>query len=336
MIHFSGSIPKEICYIFSEEIVVTVGSNWAESEANTIDCVLDTIPAEPQNNKSILNASQYLKKLYIDHKINKKVIPNTPIKNIRFLSSFWAPSKSFKVLIDNHVVNLKQDILIDTILKEGIAPGGILQGEFIWAKVRGEIQLVKIGSELHKRILNYEDRRKLKPIRKNDFQVGGIYQTKSNYKSVFLGYVNTVKYGNIKKIIINSSASSSFEHKKINKGLFFYDLWDDGDPHRDDMLSALTESTQVFRFSVKISHSFIEKIDEIDVPKDFIKNIRSVAIKFVKNQIVEYSNTKSNFHKMFPSFLTRVIVHNSPLINMYNHDSSPVEPFNIDKYLAFL
>ena len=75
------------------------------------------------------------------------------------------------------------------MLTNGIVKG-ILQGEFVWAKVGSEMKLVRIGSVLHSSLIEATKDSKMKKIGQRDLQVGHIYSGKDGRQWIFLGYID--------------------------------------------------------------------------------------------------------------------------------------------------
>lgn len=165
---------------------------------------------------------------------------------------------------------------------------------------------------------------KIKPLKRSELEVGGIYKNKSLEKVIFCGIVNTTFL------------------KPTDRGNFEYDLM----PAKNLMLfyyltypsSTLKDRVKIFKkdfhhyyFDLKKSHSFIQKIDRVNVPgNNFVKFIKQKANDHIKKMIIECSNPA------VISSLRWYVCTLSRLLNMYPRGEKEVEIFNIKKYLLFM
>lgn len=91
---------------------------------------------------------------------------------------------------EGYTVDLREDVLLDTILNVGISPGGILNGDFIWATVGSQFKLIRVGSEMHKDILNNMQSKKMPKLTRNNLEAFTIYKTASGNEFLYLGRIN--------------------------------------------------------------------------------------------------------------------------------------------------
>ena len=107
---------------------------------------------------------------------------NKPISGLRVLSleHRGQGGRAYKVVTpDGFYFDLREDILLDTMKTEGVAPGGILRGQYIWARVGAEMKLVRKGSELFRALLEASERSILSAIPLKQLKVGTVYETVS-------------------------------------------------------------------------------------------------------------------------------------------------------------
>ncbi len=231
-----GSLPEKICYVHSnKKIKVNVGCEWDFKSDNDklqtqkVD-VFYTFPADNSDKKMLERAEKWAT-LY-DKDVSFDVINNAPIQNVNLLSleERGNGGRAYKVIIGDYYVDLREDVLMDVLLQTGVAPGGVLQGEFIWSKQGAQMKLIRVGSELHRLISEYDSKKDIKPIDKNDLEVGGVYQTKRKEKAIFVGYVNTTVYKtfNDKKLKAYNrkdvDVKYDFKIKKLKKAMLFYKI----------------------------------------------------------------------------------------------------------------
>jgi hypothetical protein len=81
---------------------------------------------------------------------------NNPITNIRVagLETRGNGGRAYKVVIDDlYYFDLREDVLLEAMIECGINKGGILNGEYIWVKIRSHMKLIRVGSPLHKEMI---------------------------------------------------------------------------------------------------------------------------------------------------------------------------------------
>ncbi len=328
-----GTIPEKITYFFISEKNINPGPNWnlqTYSKKKIGQIVTPSAVADSSDLKStslaikIINGLSFQKPASQNHKFIIK--DNLPIKNIKLFSLYKKSGGicTYKVLIDNFLVDIKEDVLVDSIIHEGAEPGGILSGDFIWAKFGTQLKLIRIGSELHESILEFNKKKDSSCIKKKELKIGGIYQTLRKDYAIYLGEVDTVWQKS------SGTGKFNFLHKPIRKSMLFCQMYANENP--EDLLKDSSIEQDMYRFSIKTGHKFIEKIDQIEIPKNLIANIREINRKKMKKYILKYSERKSQSIINY-NYLEYLINNSSKLINMYDSNQSPVGVFDHQKYL---
>lgn len=101
--------------------------------------------------------------------------------------------RAYKVVSpEGFYIDLREDVLLDTIQEVGISPGGVLNGTYLFATVGSQMKLVREGSALHTELIEATTRRNSKKISAKDLEVGGVYATVGGDKFVFGGFVDTI------------------------------------------------------------------------------------------------------------------------------------------------
>lgn len=348
-----GSIPDKITYVFSDQREVAIGCewdiSWYESDDGTKTVkqkVTPSFPVDSSDTKMMDRAISWAVQGGYDYQTNKPItkphttieIENKPITNVKVLSleHRGQGGRAYKALIDNFYVDLREDVLMDTLLQVGVKPGGVLQGEYVWAKMNSQMKLVRVGSELHRLIVEFESKKDIKPVGKKDLEIGGIYQDRKKNKVIFLGYVNTVKY----EVDGNPSAvkdpNFKFHTKSIKKAMIFYSIY----THEklDNQIEKMLKIENSYSFNIKKSHTYIEKVDQLDLPEGLIAKLRDKAIAEIKQDILEftgYKPPKRNYAKIDAGTLVSNIVYKSEHLNLYEYGKKEVEPFDVKKLLIF-
>ena len=347
-----GSIPKKISYVASEEREVMVGCEWdidhlerEDSPSNIKIKVLPTFPVDSLHLGDLSKAISWATSGYYDSDLKQTIArkhtiterENKPIKDIRVLSlQKRGDGRAYKALIDNFYVDLREDVLMDTLLQVGVEPGGILKGEYVWAKMGTNTKLVRVGSELHRLIVEFDSKKDWKPISKKELEIGGVYRDRKKNAAIFIGYVSgtTFKSENTRSFYNRQTSDFKFIKTPFKNNLLFYQYYDF--EKFEDALRDMKENGSSYRFDIKKTHKYIEKINQVVIPDDIVSYLRNYALSGIKNKLLEYTGhrpPKSGYSKIPASFLEEAIAHDSPYLNLYEAGKTAPELFDIKKYL---
>lgn len=352
-----GSIPEKISYVYSDQHEVSVGCewdiNWHDVEDAPKTVKKQVTPAFPIDSKDEKGKSRAIAwatsgwdvttRQHVTKKHSIKEVNNTPITNVKVLSleQRGQGGRAYKALIDNFYVDLREDVLVDTLLQSGVEVGGILKGEYIWAKMGSQMKLVRIGSELHRLIVEFDSKKDIKPVGKKDLEIGGIYQDRKKNRAIFIGYVNTTLFTSINKKNLtyyekrNRKATFDFSIKQIKKSLLFYSLYDY--TPLEDSLKKMKHSDNTYSYDITKTHTYIEKVGQAVIPNGIIQFLRDKAVKDAKNKVLEYTGhnaPKVGYQKIDDSYLEEHIEYNSRHLNLCPYGET-VEPFDVKKLLLF-
>lgn len=344
-----GTIPEKISYVYSAPLEVYTGCYWdIDQYTQTGDTVTvyPTYPVGSDLEKDLEKAKQWAegKRTQWDLKQKKHVIStdsvsvetfdNGEIKDVKVLSMEHRGNggRAYKILVDGkYYVDLREDVLLDIMLKTGISPGGILGGTFTWAKLGNQLRIVRIGSELHSLIEDSNKKKSYPKIGKKDLKVGGIYQSRKGERGVFLGYVNSMSY-------LDKNDGFTFARVPIKKQMLFFEPFHDSDVQSELDRSGRHMKDMRWFFKIMKSHTFIEKIGEVKIDKDYVDIVRQFSIKEIKDDILEFTGHKAPEHafaKMHKSTLISNVCYNSIKLNLSRYGEPLQEPFEIKKFLLF-
>lgn len=210
MLKVKGSIPDEIAILSSIQRPVYQG--WEEGIAIENGQQVIVTPAfisDASNPRTIASAITWAEnaRRYYDEKtrqqivksdpVKKEVKKNLPFRDMRVVTLEYRGNggRAYKVITpDNYYFDLREDVLVEAMLKEGVRAGGYVNGEFIWARVNTSMKIVRIGSELHEALVSANEKRTLTKIANKEFVPGGVYETKSNERYIFIGWVDSTEY----------------------------------------------------------------------------------------------------------------------------------------------
>lgn len=323
----SGHIPTDITYLFGPTI--EVANRWDDAEQEDGELVkisvIPTFVADADNKKTLETGRLWSERMCkgYDHKTQKQItlgIPqksqreNLPMDGIRIVSleHRGEGGRAYKVITkDNHYFDLREDVLLDAMLTEGISPGGILNGKFMFARVASEMKLVRYESELFRALLEAGERSILSSVSKADLKVGGLYEGKQGAKGLFLGFVSTeelcLKWPNGQTTSqnnnINRNAASqhppvpksvpTLTEKKFKKHMLWLDISSYHYPSKTNtqaittklLMDALGKPNLDYSFSLRASHSMVKLVMDIPIPGDVIEQVQTIAVNTFEKRL---------------------------------------------------
>lgn len=114
---------------------------------------------------------------------------NLPVKSVRIigLDIRGNGGRAYQALVDEkYLVDMREDVMLDTMLNVGMGVNATLPGEYIFAQIGGEMKLIRVGSKLHELMIQTTEFGEKKPITK--LIPGRIYASKTK-TVLYLGEV---------------------------------------------------------------------------------------------------------------------------------------------------
>jgi len=185
--------------------------------------------------------------------------------------------RAYKVMTeDGFYFDLREDVLLEALLTEGCEPGGFLGGKFLWMMAHNSMKLIREGSQIHEDMKDATKRRAATVIPNNQLVVGCVYGGKDTKdQALFLGEVIVGKgrpkllffpldrYGYRNKQTPQQEFDGYQQAQYANGGIDFY------------------------RYDFKFTHKYVEKVDEVSLPKNHLAGIRSAALAEMRKRIDE-------------------------------------------------
>lgn len=291
--HIVGNIPENITFVYSNKKKLesywendALHAGWEGQEVTPAFC------SDSANAKTLETGRSWASRKWRHDDPTPQVCEyphkNDPIVGLKVVSleHRGEGGRAYKVLTpDNYYFDVREDVLMDTMLEVGISGGGILNGSFVWARVGSEMKLVRVGSKLHDALLVATADRQLKKIRYGDLQVGHIYAGKGADKFIFLGYVDTIfcereeirsgyggwSWGNSR----NEPRQYTRTSREIKNGILLCKVVD----YVKDNKHICEDN--LYHLEIKTTHSYIKDIGTIDVPSDIISRVNSWANQYI-------------------------------------------------------
>lgn len=202
--NFTGYIPERIKYVQRppREVSDYWEHDWLTPEELRRKGVMvsEAFPIDATNKKTLETAMRWAKGRYnydpkakeIEPKITE--VPNDPIPTVEVVSLDIRSEggRAWKVLIHGtYYVDLREDVLLDSLRNgEGVVRGE-LTGPFVWCLVGSHMKLVRVGSKLHDAVIEAGERRDSKNVTGAALKAGDIYENRKGEKFVFLGLVDS-------------------------------------------------------------------------------------------------------------------------------------------------
>lgn len=194
-----GTIPKQITYVSGPQTLMKIDLG---KELPTEQLVTPTFIST--TDKTLITARKWVEtkrfrgynpetqEYYLDHTpVQEQTVDNKPITDVRIigLEQRGNGGRAYKVLIDDlYLVDLREDVLMDTMNLHGIDPGRKLKGRYLWAKIGSQTKLIMVQGEVEKELQTAIDiKEQQREIESKDLVVGGIYKMKSK-AMIFFGY----------------------------------------------------------------------------------------------------------------------------------------------------
>ena len=218
---------------------------------------------------------------------------NVPISDVRVvtLEHRGNGGRAYKVIINGFMyADIREDVIIDTMLNCGIEKGAILNGQFIWAKNKTQMKLIRVGSALYKQFSKNVDTSKAVDIPKSSVVPGGVYEMKSGSVLIYFGKFETYKfkhdgeyrhsYPTYAYDIYNGRFVKEFVHVFL----------------RQDALKKL--NTDLYSWEIELKRDipkFIKIHDPIDISNI---DILGAAYKAAEREIKTYERKLSNIYSV--------------------------------------
>lgn len=288
-----GNIPQKVTYISSGQI--SVQAQWDDIEdLNTKGTMVTPAFVSDASNETTLETGRtwaqnrlpwdYKSNKQIGHDINEVTFENTPrsgykIVNLEIRSE---GGRAYKIISpDGYYFDLREDVLLDTMLKCGIKEGGELVGEFLWAKVGSQMKLIRHGSLLHDRLVEATERGSAKKIGVSNLQVGGVYRSKGTKQGIFCGFVDTISIELVtkaRKLRWNELPELKKVHY-VNRAQLWVEVPEYNKKSYQEFFSNFVKEKKYFYIEVKKSSSVVELVDTIQLPANVVKICREMITK---------------------------------------------------------
>lgn len=198
-----GGIPDKITYVVTKTHMVTRGWHGIDDLwiADPVEAT-PAFPVDPESKSSIETAERWATGWRHNGVATKVESENSPIKSVQLLTIEVRDEggRAYKVRLDgvgdgmggnSLYVDMREDVVLDALLVNGVKKGGTLAGPFVWGRFQSQLRLVRVGSSLHKAMLDAASRMAEKIVSPKDYVVGGVYLNRKLEALVYLGPIDT-------------------------------------------------------------------------------------------------------------------------------------------------
>ena len=285
-----GNIPEYITYLSSS--TKKLESYWENDALHAGWIGQEVIPAfcsDSTNLKTLETGRAWANGWWNkDKSVIKEVnFKNDPIKKLKIISLERRSEggRAYKVVTsDNFYFDLREDVLMDTMINVGISKNGLLNGDYIWARVGSEMKLVRVGSALYEALLVSTADRTLKKLGYGDLKVGHIYKGKGKDQYIFIGYVDCSDCEFEQDRYIYGRMPPVLTRKEIRNGLLLF-------KYNENLKINLDE---YFFAEVKTSHSFVKDCGQVLLPENTIDIVSNAEYKQFTKSLDMYNSYNTN------------------------------------------
>lgn len=204
--------------------------------------------------------------------------PNTPISGVRIcdLESRDEGGRAYKVIMpNNELYDLREDVLLDAIYELGIAPGGILGGEYLWAVVGSQMKLIRNNSRLHKKLIETGELKKITTkIGAKEWVPGDIYNGKNNEPKMFLGWVDGIEFKE-NYYRAGKGQYEAFKRKPLWLGIAPKNI----DVNPFEKMFEEFKNNHVYGCHLERPTNLVTKLGHYDIPENFFEELHSTGIR---------------------------------------------------------
>jgi hypothetical protein len=198
-----GKIPKKLKFYCRPE--TKIGFRWSDVEFEDPSAAdISAIPvfiADAENLKTQKTAADWAgrghwrgdpitgKRVNVSEPYTVSECDNLPVKSVRIigLDIRGNGGRAYQALVDEkYLVDMREDVMLDTMLNVGMGLNATLPGEYIFAQIASEMKLIRVGSKLHELMIETTSFGEKAPISK--LIAGRIYASKTK-KVLYLGEV---------------------------------------------------------------------------------------------------------------------------------------------------
>lgn len=293
----SGSIPERLKLICKPETQVQRFWDWRSPDRKEESLrVKPAFVSDATNAKTIKTGISWVgnytwdpvTQKYVTHQPELLERDNTPISGIKIFSLDVRSEggRAYKVVLpDGIYVDLREDVLLDTMLHAGISPGGVLGGEYVFARVASQMKLVRVGSELHKSLVSVTAKGKMKRLSNDSLVPGHVYETKGGKRRIFLGWITSKEICSENKDYSQALRGKTVFHKKAGlwwETFYLNSKW--GVSKRAEIERAWSNALKseighcsTSGFLIKTEHAMIAEVPELT----------SIVASFLPNDMIE-------------------------------------------------
>lgn len=286
-----GNLPEKLIYI--SKAPCKTEWEWDDFQRTTKmvrEDVLPTFVADPTRPKTVETGLHWAEGWGERNKsITQITVDNKPFP-IRILSleKRSEGGRAYKCLIgpEKYYVDLREDVLLDTILEAGISKGGVPNALFVWGKVGSQMKLVRVGSDLHKELIKTtEDGKKSKLT---NLEIGGVYQNKKGDMLVYMGQYWVLDYDDIKSNSGWREEVTGHANYRWTKRQLWFDIPRWQIKKSKEFSEKIIDWNSYYSLKWVKGATVINKVSQIELPSDWNEKVSNRVIQSYKEHTERY------------------------------------------------
>lgn len=198
---FVGYIPENLKYVqrpATEVLDYWEHDFWDDGDKQKGVHLRETFVVDATNAKTLETAMRWARGYDREAKgVTVTERPNSPIATLEIISLDIRSEggRAWKVLVDGlYYVDLREDVLLDTLKNGKGVTKGEFHGPFQWCGVGSSLKLVRVGSQLYQAVVEAGARKASKNVKGGELVLGGIYENRKGETFQYLGLVDCERY----------------------------------------------------------------------------------------------------------------------------------------------
>lgn len=235
---------------------------------------------------------------------------NGPIDDIKIvgLEHRGNGGRAYKVIVDGkYYFDLREDVLLELMITVGIKKGGILNGQYCWARIGSQMKIIRMGSMLHYKMLDASELHNKKKLTTADLEIGCCYRTKTQ-TLIYLGNFDTIDINQERNK--NGYGARDYSYKPVIKknhqlwldvGGWAIKEWRDKNDYSKEQFDGLLNQDHwyySFLFKKSLPPIILKEKEKLELPIDFIEKIRNASKLKMKKALLEDNNKSDILYTM--------------------------------------
>lgn len=321
-----GGIPDKITYVVKKAVQVHRGWHGVDIDLMSLAAPVKAIPAfpvDPSSKTALDTAMRWAREA--SHPSPHVETDNAPIAEVEIITieARAEGGRAYKVRLrgvhdgsggDSLYADMREDVVLDAMLVNGVKKGGTLKGPFVWGRLQSQLRLVRVGSTLHTAMVEAAKRMAKALVHPKYYIKGGIYLTRKGEAVLYLGKCDYDEFAYVyeSKEQQRWGINGRIARKEVRDGHLWYGLRTWGaDPKKKDAehwvqsVGQLYKPETIWIFGMRrIKQARVnELIHAVDIDWD---KLRSAAVGWALDPTHRYCSSSPEEQLMHASAMAHV------------------------------